>query len=68
LKTFRYYDPRREDIYEADFTDSSEFIEGRCLIVTDGKVSFNDSLKYSRVEEIPEPARTELLKKAGISN
>jgi hypothetical protein len=66
MQTVRYDDRRDGNTYEASFNDSSEFIEGRCFI--DGRISLNDSIKYARLEEIPEPARTELRKKAGLSN
>jgi hypothetical protein len=66
MKTLRHDDRRNGNTYEADFSDSSEFIEGRCLV--DGRISLNHPIKYARIEDIPEPARTELRKKAGLSN
>jgi len=65
MKTLRYYDRRTLDLYEADFNDSSEFIEGRRLI--NGRVSLTEPITYARIEDIPDPARTELQKQAGLS-
>jgi hypothetical protein len=63
MKTFTYA-ARDGDIYEADFSDSGEFIGGRRLI--DGRISLTDPITYATLEKFPEPARTELRKRAGV--